>query len=105
MLKEKIDYTFVVQDSSDFYSLRLLKGSYENVIYTYGAVSISEDGEQATLKFDFRVEDSAGHEDLDNDVEFKTHIGDILRDILLAEVGKIGKIKENNSDESTNDNT
>jgi hypothetical protein len=95
-MKELVDYVFVEKPSSDFYSVKLLKGTYTDVIYTYGAVTLKEDKENdtAVLQFQYKIESTPEHIDgakLFEDVHFKNYIGDILSCILDENEFKIGK--------------
>ena len=95
--EEGIDYNIVERADSDFYSIRLMTGTWAGIIYTYGRVSIKEDrkGDSATLAFDYRIEDVTGTpfvpELLESSVEFKNMIGDVLASILSKSEIHIGK--------------
>ena len=54
------DFQLVEKEQNDFLSIKIKKGSYKNVIYTYGKVSINEDKENdvATLKFSYNIEET-----------------------------------------------
>jgi hypothetical protein len=102
-MKNKIPkYTFVEKDDSEVYSLKILDGKYKDVVYTYGVVSIkeAEDQSNATVKFDFRIEESIKHEDLDADKKFKNLIGDILVNIIENQIEDGAKPSSNNSQSS-----
>ena len=100
-------YNFVERDESELYSVRLLKGEWLGLIYTYGRVSIKEDKwkKQATLAFDFKIEDTSEcdhfKEDLEKSDRFKNYIGDVLAHILSQSDIHIGKI---DGKEPTDDN-
>ncbi len=77
------DFQLVEKEQNDFLSIKIKKGSYKNVIYTYGKVSINEDKENdvATLKFSYNIEETPKKwtkEQLDDSVKFRNHIGGIL---------------------------
>jgi len=52
------NYVFVEKEDSELYSLKIVQGPYNKVIYTYGAVTIEEDIENdlARLKFNYVIE-------------------------------------------------
>ena len=77
----------VEKEDVDYYGFKIQEGEYSDVIYYYGEVSITEDEEndEASLKFMFNVDsgnEQYTKEDLNDSVDFKTLIGDILVDIL-----------------------
>jgi hypothetical protein len=63
----------------------ILKGKYAGVVYQYGKANIVEEGSFARLTFDYTIIDPSSFDldDLQNDEEFVTMIGDILTEILL----------------------
>jgi len=93
--KENIDYNFVEVNGAA--GLKISSGQYENVIYTYSNVSISEAKDEITdedlpamLSFNFDVVDTSGYTDEElYTVEFKNKIGDILMSILTKSVENI----------------
>lgn len=87
MYKEGLDYTFIPIEDSDLFAIRILQGNYKNVVFCYGGVGVSEEGEGARLKFDYVIIDSATFtvEDLTEDANFSTMLGDILIDIITVE--------------------
>jgi hypothetical protein len=80
------DFKMVENAASEFYAIRLLKGKWKDVIFTYGAVSVSEDVENdnATLSFNWQLNDSGEcePEDLTNDEEFNNYLGALLQYII-----------------------
>ena len=91
----------VEKPSSNFYAFKVLQGPFTGVIYTYGKVQIKEnlDLDQATLKFDFKIDTvpmNLTHTEVEESADFKNYIGDILA--LLIE-------EKTNNDESANDST
>ena len=94
------NYTFVSRDKDKWTSILITKGDYEGVIYQYGRVSVAEkENENGTmpLSFDYNVVDQNGHdkEKLDNSVEFKNMLGDILVEILDKQL-EAGNLEYNN---------
>jgi len=106
MIKENDDFVFVEHDSADFYSIKLKSGKFNGVIYTYGKVSIKEEKNRAKLSFTFKIEDLTESEfskvELENSLEFKNHLGDILTEILSNSQFIIGN---NNGVKPTDDNS
>ena len=93
----------VEREGEQFYALRITEGEYENVIFTIGKVQITENEEQteATLKYDFKIDkvpDSYNIKELNDNINFKDTVGDILVDIF-EERGKLDaeKLKETNT--------
>lgn len=80
------DFTMLENASSEFYAIRLLKGKWKDVVFTYGAVSIKEDKEndRATLSFNWQLNDPADHEpeELKNEEEFNNYLGALLQYII-----------------------
>ena len=86
-------YKMVEKADMDYYGFKLEDGEFEDVVYYYGKVQIKEDeiNDQASLNFKFQVD--KGNEkysinELNESVEFKTLIGDILADLLDDEDNK-----------------
>jgi len=104
------DYTFVENDNEAFYGVKFRGDSpYAGVIVVYGTVSIKESVEldMATLSFTFNIQDAGIYniDELDNSIEFKNYLGDVLQSIV-AESIKEGIISEediNGYNESTTD--
>lgn len=93
----------VEREGEQFYALRITEGEYENVIFTIGKVQITENEEQteATLKYDFKIDkvpDSYNIKELNDNINFKDTVGDILVDIF-EERGKLDaeELKETNT--------
>ena len=81
------------REGEQFYALRITEGEYENVIFTIGKVQVTENEEQteATLKYDFKIDkvpDSYNIKELNDNINFKDTVGDILVDIF-EERGKL----------------
>jgi hypothetical protein len=97
MLKEGTDYTFVNSDNGNVTGVYMLQGKYKGVLYHYHKARIVEEGALARLQFGFTIIDPGTHDpdELTNDQEFSTIMGDILQTILLA---KIENEKTGNND-------
>ena len=80
-----VDYQFHHFENSDLTGIRLLKGDYREVVYFYGRVGIEEQGELASLKFDYEIHEPGNHtvESLQSDEKFVILIGDILKELLI----------------------
>ena len=86
VLKEGEDYEFIDSDDGKVTGIYMLRGKYEGVFYHYHKARIVEEGELARLQFGFTIVDPGSHDpdELTNDEEFSTIMGDILTTILLA---------------------
>lgn len=88
--KENVDYLFdaETEDDSGLINIKLLGGEFDGIVYRYGKVSVQEEEEQeqAYLTFEFDVVDPNGKESLEENMEFKNHIGDILQNIMMKSV-------------------
>jgi hypothetical protein len=80
------DFHFLSSEEDDVITnIGILKGKYAGVVYQYGKAKIVEEGDFARLSFDYTIINSSSFDmnDLQNDEEFVTMIGDILTEILL----------------------
>tara|TARA_R110002126_G_scaffold144941_1_gene290959 strand:- start:769 stop:1065 length:297 start_codon:yes stop_codon:yes gene_type:complete len=84
------DYSFVENESEDFYGVKLTSGMWPNVIVVYGKVSIKESPEieLATLSFTYNIQDSAKFQptELEKDEAFNNYLGEILTHIVCDQV-------------------
>ena len=81
------NYQYVSRGKEQWASIMITKGDYEGIIYQYGRVSVADkENEDGTmpLSFNYQVIDSNGHvkETLDDSIDFKNTIGDILVEII-----------------------
>lgn len=80
------DYTFMENPMSENWVIRILRGTYAEVMYTYGKIGLVESpsGDSATLKFNYKILDAGDLDEnvLKYDVDFNNHLGDILSHIL-----------------------
>lgn len=84
---EGIDYRFIdPMDNQDLVQVELLEGLYKGTIYKYGKVSFEEKGEDVYLHFDYNVvkSDVKKPKKLEKEEDFKNHIGNILVEIMSA---------------------
>lgn len=93
-LTEGLDYEFV-ETGREYHSTRLLTSDWAGTVFSYGEVSIKEDPEndRAILKFAFNIEqatDEYTKDFLDSSMEFKSHLGNLLSQIIAAENIHIG---------------
>jgi|TARA_B110000908_G_scaffold170586_1_gene230615 hypothetical protein len=98
------DYIFVEKKDAELYSLKVVQGPYNNVIYTYGSVTIEEDEDKdlARLKFNYHIEEVPepySKRELEESTEFRDYIGNILTEILEDQTGQIGNAR--NTDDNT----
>ncbi len=99
---EGTDYRFVEKETSDFYSVQLLSGKWEGLVYTYGKVEIKEDPDKdfATLKFSYKIEECPDGMTIVEDEEFNNYLGEVLANIIEESEFKIG---ENNGTKPADD--
>lgn len=86
LIQENVDYIFKnAEDDSGLMNIKLASGDYEGVEYRYGKVSVEEDEEndQAYLSFEFDVIDPGENSLLEENIDFKNHIGNILQNIMM----------------------
>jgi|688.fasta_scaffold2494583_1 hypothetical protein len=87
-MKPQINEDFTLLDSDDGFKtgIGILKGTYQGVLYHYGKVRISEEDDHAKMTFAYTIISSPQIpiDDLTQDPEFHTLIGDILTEILTS---------------------
>ena len=81
------EYSFVTKKNDDQTSIRIESGRFENVVYSYGKVSLPHErdrNENGTMPFHFEynIVDNANIPEEEFDEEFFNTIGDILVDII-----------------------
>lgn len=98
-------YSFVENDfSDDSWHVKINEGDYAGIVYKYGKIQIKENGDDATLGFQYAIVDlpeSFDAEELKSSVEFMNTLGDILSHIIEDSL-ETGKFKLGNDDKSTN---
>lgn len=90
-LTEDIDWSYSIpKDEGATVHIRILKGKFKDVVYQYGKVGFDEQPDGAVyLKFIYNIVDSPYPKaNLEEDMEFKNHIGDILTTIISQNLGK-----------------
>lgn len=89
---ENKDYSFVEVNGST--GIKILTEDYNNVIFTYYDVSVSDVEEDSEippiLSFNYDIIDSNNYVDELFDEDFKNKIGDILMSILLNTLENTG---------------
>lgn len=98
------DYTFAESEADDHWAVRLLT-DYAGVIYMYGEIKVRERVDDATLDFKYKIIDPGQFkaEDLENDIEFKNHLGAVLQHII-EDAFENGKAKINDRSKHTTNN-
>lgn len=89
LFQENVDYIFKnAEDDSGLMNIKLVSGDYDGVEYRYGKVSAEEDKEtdQAYLSFEFDVIDPGENNLLEENMDFKNHIGIILQNIIMKSI-------------------
>ena len=88
MLRLGVDYNYFDSDDKSVTGIHIIQGNYKDVLYHYHKVRIIEEGELARLQFGYTIVDSGSHDpdELTNDEEFSTMMGDILHNILEAKI-------------------
>jgi hypothetical protein len=99
---EGVDFDFHKIEDSDLTGIKLLNGKYRDITYYYGVVKIQEQGELATVNFEFRVLESTIYteEQLQKDAEFVTLLGEILTEIIINQSVKHDTTRNNDTEES-----
>ena len=96
MAKTKITsetFSYCESAQSDLYAIKLKKGRYKGVIFTFGKVHLNEDKENNNLSvnFQYKIEDSGKRyteDELTANPKFKEYLSYILRFILEEEFGE-----------------
>jgi len=97
-------YSFVENDfSDDSWHVKINEGVYKDIVYKYGRIQVKENGDEASLSFQYKIIDLPEHlneEDLNCSVEFMDTLGDILTHIIEDSL-ETGHFKLGNNDKST----
>jgi len=93
------DYTVDPKDENTYFTIT--SGKYQNVTVTYSQTQFFENEGFARLKFNYHVIELANftEEQLTNDQEFVTILGDILQDYILIEAKKLETTRKRHSEE------
>ena len=77
-----VNYELVEHDNNfheNHWAIRLLEGDYQNVVYQYDTVSISEPDESGQMSLNFNIVTIENPDNYDlTETDFKNTIGDIL---------------------------
>lgn len=106
-LKEGVDFNYEIPETEDTtVGIKLLSGKYIDTVYQYGKVKFEEEKDGAIyLQFVYNVlETPLVKEELEKDMNFKNHIGDILVNIMSQNIDK-GIIDEVGTDYSEEPDT
>lgn len=106
-LKEGVDFNYEIPETEDTtVGIKLLSGKYIDTVYQYGKVKFEEEKDGAIyLQFVYNVlETPLVKEELEKDMDFKNHIGDILVNIMSQNIDK-GIIDEVGTDYSEEPDT
>ena len=105
----KKKFVYVEKPESDFTSIKLIDGPYNELIYTYGKVTVSEsngESETASLTFDYYVEEippiiEKTRKELESDEDFVNYIGDVLVQILEDSIEYERSSKDNSPEHNS----
>ena len=106
-LKEGVDFNYEIPETEETtVGIKLLSGQYIDTVYQYGKVKFEEEKDGAIyLQFVYNVlETPLVKEELEKDMDFKNHIGDILVSIMSQNLDK-GIIDEVGTDYSEEPDT
>ena len=84
---EGTDYCFIYpKEDEQTVHIKFLQGPYKDTVYKYGKVKFKEENEQVYLLFAYDVLESsvAKPKKLEKDLDFKNYIGDLLVDLMSA---------------------
>lgn len=84
---EGIDYCYIYpKEDKETVHIKLLDGPYKDTLYKYGKVKFEPKGEQMYLLFAYDVLEStvSKPKKLEKDGDFKNYIGDLLVEIMSA---------------------
>lgn len=102
MMLEGTDYCFIYpKDNESAVHIKFLQGPYKDTVYKYGKVKFKEENDQVYLLFAYDVLESpvAKPKKLEKDLDFKNYIGDLLVDLMSANLEQ-DMIDETGTDDS-----
>lgn len=103
---EGIDYCFIYpKDDATTTHIKLLNGPYKDTLFKYGKVKFMEEVDGPHLHFAFDVLESTVSKPrkLEKDLDFKNYIGDLLVNIMSANIDE-EIIDETGTDDSKESN-
>jgi hypothetical protein len=86
---EGVDYCFIYpKEDSEGVNIKLLDGPYRDTIFKFGKVKFEEKSEQMYLLFGYDVLESPVDKPrkLEKDNDFKNYIGDLLVELMSANI-------------------
>lgn len=103
-LSEGKDWEYIIpEDKGTTIHLKLLSGKFVDTVYQYGKVKFEEaESGDVHLQFVYNVINSPlSIEELEKDMDFKNHIGDVLVNIMCKNIeeGSIDEIRTDYSEE------
>ena len=68
--------------------IRITEGKYEGVVYRYGKINFSEDGEHVRCNFNYDILENPNS--ITEDQEFINFLGEIVVEVLDEEIHELG---------------
>jgi hypothetical protein len=99
--QHNIDYVLIDSDDGKKTGIGIKTGKFKGVLYHYGKARITEEEYQARMTFSYTIVSSPfiPIDELIENEEFHTLIGDILTDILMSQERANEKIRTYNFEE------
>lgn len=88
--------TILPKDINGFQVIKIEKGFFKNIEYTYGSVAFEEGVDDITLKFEYNIKD--GYLDPVHEDAFKKLTGDLLCAIMTFQLDNNEVIYSNGTD-------
>ena len=97
----EVDYVLIDSDDRTKTGVGIKTGKYAGVLYHYKQARLTEEGEFARMTFSYTIVSSPriSIDELTQDEEFHTFIGDILTEILMNQAAANEKIRNYDSEE------
>lgn len=83
---EVSEETFTYKTEGDLFAVKLIKGEFADIIYTYGTVNVAdEENDDGTLSITYDYEIRKGKERIteNNRLEFERHISSVLESSIM----------------------
>jgi len=94
-LQPGIDFSFMINEKvkDEDTAIMINNGPFEGVTYRYNRVWVDETLNQTpegdmVVNFDYSIINNKGNEDLQENLEFKAHISNILQTIILEGINR-----------------
>lgn len=96
-----VDYVLIDSDDGETTAVGIQTGRFAGILYHYGKVRFSEEGEVGRMQFSYTIVSSPTIpiEELMRDEEFHNYIGEILTEIIINQESANEKIRNNDSEE------